>query len=72
LLLNAAANYLVALRDYRGFDDGVGWRHGVAHAADLLAQLALSPSFGRVEMDRILGGHHRANRPRRCTFLHLW
>jgi hypothetical protein len=54
LLLNAAANYLVALRDYRGFDDGVGWRHGVAHAADLLAQLALSPSFGRVEMDRIL------------------
>jgi hypothetical protein len=54
LLLSAAANYLVALRDYRGFDEGVGWRHGAAHAADLLAQLALSPSFGKVEMDRIL------------------
>jgi hypothetical protein len=54
LLLNAAANYLVELRDYRGFDGGVGWRHGVAHAADLLAQLALSPGFGRLEMDRIL------------------
>jgi hypothetical protein len=54
LLLNSAAKYLVELRDYRGFDSDVGWRHGVAHAADLLAQLALSPSFGKREMDRIL------------------
>ncbi len=54
LLLNATTNYLISLRDYRGFDSDVGWRHGVAHAADLLAQLALSPSFGKTEMDRIL------------------
>lgn len=54
LLLNAATNYLVALRDYRGFDSDVGWRHGVAHAADLLAELALSPGSGKTEMDRIL------------------
>jgi hypothetical protein len=54
LLLNAAVKYLVELRDYRGFDADVGWRHGVAHAADLLAQLALSPSFGKLEMDRML------------------
>jgi hypothetical protein len=54
MLLNAATNYLAALHDYRGFDSGVGWRHGVAHAADLLAELALSPSFGKAEMDRIL------------------
>ena len=53
-LLNAATNYLVGLHDYRGFDSDVGWRHGVAHAADLLAELALSPSFGKAEMDRIL------------------
>ena len=53
-LLDAVSDYLVALRDYRGFDSDVGWRHGVAHAADLLAELALSPSFGRAEMDRIL------------------
>jgi hypothetical protein len=53
-LLNAATNYLIAMRDYRGFDNDVGWRHGVAHVADLLAQLALSPSFGKVEMDQIL------------------
>jgi hypothetical protein len=54
LLLNAATNYLISLRDYRGFDSDVGWRHGVAHAADLLAELAQSPGFGKTEMDRIL------------------
>ena len=25
--------------DYRGFETGAGWRHGVAHGADLLLQL---------------------------------
>ena len=54
LLLNAATTYLIALRDYRGFDGDVGWRHGVAHTADLLAQLALSPDFGKTQLDRIL------------------
>lgn len=53
-LLKAAASYLIELRDYRGFDSDVGWRHGAAHAADLLAQLALSAAFGKVEMDLIL------------------
>jgi hypothetical protein len=54
LLLNSAAHYLVELRDYRGFDGDVGWRHGVAHAADLLAELALFRRFGKIEMDQIL------------------
>ena len=53
-LLDAATNYLIALRDYRGFDNDVGWRHGVAHVADLLVQLAPTPSIGKVEMDQIL------------------
>lgn len=53
-LLNAAAGYLIALRDYRGFDSDVGWRHGVAHGADLLGQLALLPAVGKTGMDRIL------------------
>ena len=54
LMLNAASHYLVELRDYRGFDGDVGWRHGVAHTADLLAELALSANFGKAEMDLIL------------------
>jgi len=53
-LLDSSIRYFVDIRDYRGFDDDVGWRHGVAHAADLLGELALHPGFGKVELDRIL------------------
>lgn len=41
-LAEAAAAYLHSMRDYRGYVDGEGWRHGIAHAADLAMQLALN------------------------------
>jgi len=53
-LLDSAIRYVEGVRDYRGFDDDVGWRHGVAHGADLLGQLARESSLGRRELDRIL------------------
>lgn len=43
-LVEIGADYLASIRDYRGFDDQEGWRHGVAHASDLLMQLALNDS----------------------------
>lgn len=52
-LLDGATGYFVAVRDYRGFDALEGWRHGVAHGADFLMQLALNPSLGRDELARI-------------------
>lgn len=39
-LAGAAADYLAGVKDYRGFVTGEGWRHGVAHGADLALQLA--------------------------------
>jgi hypothetical protein len=39
-IADAAASYVTAVRDYRGFDEREGWRHGVAHGADLLMRLA--------------------------------
>lgn len=42
-LARAGSAYLQGIDDYRGFDPGDGWRHGIAHAADLLMQLALNP-----------------------------
>jgi hypothetical protein len=42
-LVSAAAEYLASVTDYRGFDARAGWRHGVAHGADLVLQLAASP-----------------------------
>ena len=54
-LLSAAVAYFTAIKDYRGFDEHAGWRHGVAHGADYLLQLGLNPAFGASEMHRILG-----------------
>ncbi len=53
-LVTVAANYLQRLRDYRGFIDGEGWRHGVAHGADLALQLALNPQVDAAQMTVLL------------------
>lgn len=46
-LVAQAARYLAGVRDYRGFDAREGWRHGVAHGADLALQLSLNPALDR-------------------------
>lgn len=53
-LLDASARFLRSVDDYRGFDDREGWRHGVAHGADLVLQLALNPLVDKDGLDRIL------------------
>jgi hypothetical protein len=53
-LVRAATAYLSAVRDYRGFDEKDGWRHGVAHAADLILQLSLHPALGKPEHQAML------------------
>ncbi len=52
-LLTAAAAYLAAVRDYRGFEVGAGWRHGVAHGADWVLQLALNPALDAAQLARL-------------------
>lgn len=52
--LTRVAEYLRSITDYRGFEPGAGWRHGVAHAADALMQFALNPLLTRDQLDRIL------------------
>lgn len=44
-LVDLAAAELRDVTDYRGFDQRVGWRHHVAHAADLTLQVALNPGI---------------------------
>lgn len=44
-MADAAAAYLQSVRDYRGYVDGEGWRHGVAHGADWAMQLALNKAL---------------------------
>lgn len=44
-MAEAAAAYLRSVRDYRGYVDGEGWRHGVAHGADWALQLMLNKAL---------------------------
>ncbi len=53
-LVDAGARYLQGLSDYRGFTDGQGWRHGVAHGADLMLQLALNPAIDAAQLERVV------------------
>lgn len=52
-LLDGALRYFTQVRDYRGFDEREGWRHGVAHGADLLLQLGLNPALSADHLQRI-------------------
>ena len=53
-LVRAATTYVASVADYRGFDASEGWRHGVAHGADLLLQLSLNLALDRAQLDAIL------------------
>ena len=53
-LVEAAAAYVESVDDYRGFDETDGWRHGVAHGADLLMQLALNAAVTNGQKARLL------------------
>ncbi|ALN65163.1 hypothetical protein GLA29479_4326 [Lysobacter antibioticus] len=53
-MVERAAAYVESVRDYRGYIEGQGWRHGVAHGADWLMQLSLNPALERAQYERIL------------------
>ena len=53
-MVEHAARHLEQVRDYRGHDPDAGWRHGVAHGADWLMQLALNPALTQPQLERML------------------
>ena len=53
-LVDAGTRYLRSVRDYRGFDEREGWRHGVAHSSDLMLQLAVNPRITQPQLDQML------------------
>jgi hypothetical protein len=53
-LVDAATAYLRSVRDYRGYVDGEGWRHGVAHGADWAMQLALNEALQPAQASALL------------------
>jgi hypothetical protein len=53
-LVDKASRFLENVSDYRGFDPQVGWRHGVAHGADLAMQLTLNPALSGTQQLQLL------------------
>jgi hypothetical protein len=49
-----AAAWFIRERDLRGYVDGKGWAHAVAHGADLLGELARSRHFDTLELTVLL------------------
>lgn len=54
VIAELAASYLRQVTDYRGFDAVEGWRHGVAHGADLALQLAVHPEISKPQVQKLL------------------
>lgn len=53
-MLGQATAYLVGEHDYRGFEPGIGWRHGIAHGADWLLQLVLNPALDHAQLQQVI------------------
>ena len=53
-LVRVGALYLARVRDYRAFSDAEGFRHAVAHGADLMLQLALNPLTTKAQLDHMM------------------
>lgn len=51
---DAIATWMLREQDLRGWVDGKGWAHAVAHGADALGALAMSPHLGRAELTVVL------------------
>jgi Protein of unknown function (DUF2785) len=53
-LVESALVYLPAEQDLRGFNDQLGWMHGVAHGSDMLYRLAQNSALDKADQQRVL------------------
>lgn len=53
-LLDLAARWLASVNDHRAWDPVEGWRHAVAHGADLVLQVGLHPQVDGEGVRRLL------------------
>ena len=53
-MVRAAALFLARVTDYRAFSDTEGFRHAVAHGADLVLQLVLNPLVAKTQLDHMM------------------
>jgi len=69
-IVAAAAGFLETTRDFRGYDAEGGWRHAVAHGADLVLQIGMHPATTADEMRRLLAALATAIAPPGVSWIH--
>jgi len=69
-MVTAAAHFLETTRDYRGFDATEGWRHAVAHGADLVLQIGLHPATTGEEANRLVAALATRIAPEGVAWIH--
>jgi hypothetical protein len=52
--IEVSTTYMRNITDYRGFDDVQGWRHAVAHTADVFLQLSLNKKVSKAQLGQLL------------------
>jgi hypothetical protein len=52
--IDVTTTYMRNISDYRGFDDIQGWRHAVAHTADVFLQLSLNKKVTKLQLNQVL------------------
>ncbi len=67
--VDTIGNYLATITDYRGFDENVGWRHGVAHASDVILQLALNQEINAAQIKALAASLSKQTNP---TTIHFY
>jgi hypothetical protein len=53
-LVRAGALFLARVKDYRAFSDTEGFRHAVAHGADLALQLVMNALTTKAQLDHLM------------------
>lgn len=52
--IDVTTAYMRNITDYRGFDEAQGWRHAVAHTADVFLQRSLNQQVSKVQLGQLL------------------
>ncbi|WP_286272268.1 DUF2785 domain-containing protein [Thalassotalea hakodatensis] len=53
-IVDVSTRFMSNISDYRGFNEQEGWRHNVAHTADIFLQLALNKQVTKAQHQQIL------------------
>ena len=68
LAVNTSVEYMNSIVDYRGFDDNEGWRHSVAHTADIFLQLALNKNISKNHLSKLMSAIQNQVSPQNAYF----